>query len=105
MIRRPPRSTLFPYTTLFRSLAKVEFVDDGPGKPVGINRVIGRRPILAFGNSDGDLQMLQWTAAGDEPRCMAILHHTDGEHEWAYDRISPVGRLDKALDEANAKGW
>ncbi|MFL5045919.1 MAG: HAD family hydrolase [Xanthobacteraceae bacterium] len=83
----------------------VEFVDDGPGKPVGINRVIGRRPILAFGNSDGDLQMLQWTAAGDEPRCMAILHHTDGEHEWAYDRISPVGRLDKALDEANAKGW
>src|SRR5256885_10636812 len=58
MIRRPPRSTLFPYTTLFRSLAKIEFVDDGPGKPVGINRFIGRRPIFAFGNSDGDLQML-----------------------------------------------
>jgi hypothetical protein len=84
---------------------KVEFVDDGPGKPVGINRFIGRRPIFAFGNSDGDQQMIQWTAAGDGPRFLAILHHTDGEREWAYDRQSHVGRLDKALDEANAKGW
>jgi phosphoglycolate phosphatase-like HAD superfamily hydrolase len=85
--------------------AKTEFVDDGPGKPVGINRFIGRRPILAFGNSDGDLQMLQYTAAGEGPRLALILHHTDAEREWAYDRTSPIGKLDKALDEAAAKGW
>lgn len=84
---------------------KVEFVDDGAGKPVGINRFIGRRPILAFGNSDGDLQMLQYTAAGDGPRFMGLVHHTDAEREWAYDRASHVGKLDKALDEAKAKGW
>jgi phosphoglycolate phosphatase-like HAD superfamily hydrolase len=84
---------------------KVEFIDDGPGKPVAINRFIGRRPILAFGNSDGDLQMLQWTAAGSGPRFLGIVHHTDGEREWAYDRKSHIGRLDKALDEAKAKGW
>jgi phosphoglycolate phosphatase-like HAD superfamily hydrolase len=85
--------------------AKVEFVDDGPGKPVGINRFIGRRPILAFGNSDGDQQMLEWTAAGDGLRFMGIVHHTDADREWAYDRTSHVGKLDKALDEATAKGW
>lgn len=85
--------------------ARVEFVDDGPGKPVGINRFIGRRPIFAFGNSDGDLQMLEWTAAGSGPSFMGLIHHTDSEREWAYDRNSPVGRLDKALDAANAKGW
>ncbi|RDJ24266.1 haloacid dehalogenase-like hydrolase [Bosea caraganae] len=85
--------------------AKVEFVDDGPGKPVGINRLIGRRPILAFGNSDGDLQMLQYTAAGQGARLALIVHHTDAEREWAYDRTSPIGKLDKALDEATAKGW
>jgi phosphoglycolate phosphatase-like HAD superfamily hydrolase len=84
---------------------KVEFVDDGPGKPVGINRFIGRRPIFAFGNSDGDLQMLQWTAADDGPSFMGIVHHTDAVREWAYDRNSHIGRLDKALDEAVAKGW
>jgi len=84
---------------------KIEFVDDGPGKPVGINRFIGRRPVLAFGNSDGDQQMLQWTAAGGGPRFMAIVHHTDGEREWAYDRTSHIGKLDKAWDEAVAKGW
>jgi phosphoglycolate phosphatase-like HAD superfamily hydrolase len=83
----------------------VEFVDDGPGKPVGINRFIGRRPILAFGNSDGDLEMLQWTAAGSGPSLMLLVHHDDAEREWAYDRQSPIGRLDKALDEATAKGW
>jgi phosphoglycolate phosphatase-like HAD superfamily hydrolase len=83
----------------------IEFIDDGPGKPVGINRFIGRRPILAFGNSDGDQQMLEWTAAGDGPRFMAILHHTDAEREWAYDRESHVGKLNKALDEATARGW
>ena len=81
---------------------KVEFIDDGPGKPVGINRFIGRRPIFAFGNSDGDLQMLQWTAAGDGARFMGIVHHTDAEREWAYDRKSHIGKLDKALDEAHA---
>ena len=85
--------------------AKVEFVDDGPGKPVGINRFIGRRPILAFGNSDGDLQMLQYTAGGTGPRLALIVHHTDAEREWAYDRTSHIGKLDKALDEAAAKGW
>ncbi|MCU4179866.1 HAD family hydrolase [Bosea sp. BH3] len=84
---------------------KVEFVDDGPGKPVGINRFIGRRPILAFGNSDGDLQMLQYTTAGDGARLALIVHHTDAEREWAYDRTSKIGKLDKALDEAAAKGW
>ena len=79
--------------------AEVEFVDDGPGKPVGINRFIGRRPVFAFGNSDGDLQMLQWTAASGGARFMGIVHHTDAEREYAYDRNSHVGRLDKALDE------
>lgn len=85
--------------------AKTEFVDDGPGKPVGINRFIGRRPILAFGNSDGDLQMLQWTAAGAGARFMGLVRHTDAEREYAYDRQSKIGKLDKALDEAAAKGW
>lgn len=85
--------------------AQIEFVDDGPGKPSGINRFIGRRPIVAFGNSDGDLQMLQWTAAGSGARFLALIHHTDGEREYAYDRRSPVGRLDKALDEADARDW
>lgn len=85
--------------------AKVEFIDDGPGKPVGINRFIGRRPVFAFGNSDGDQQMLEWTAAGTGLRFMGLVHHTDAEREWAYDRQSHIGKLDKALDEANAKGW
>jgi phosphoglycolate phosphatase-like HAD superfamily hydrolase len=86
-------------------LAKIEFVDDGPGKPVGINRFIGRRPIFAFGNSDGDLQMLQWTTAGQGLRFAGLVHHTDAEREYAYDRESKVGKLDKALDVASAKGW
>jgi phosphoserine phosphatase len=84
---------------------KVEFVDDKAGKPIGINRFIGRRPILAFGNSDGDLEMLQWTAAGDGARLMGIVHHTDAVREYAYDRESHIGRLDKALDEAKTRGW
>ncbi len=79
--------------------------DDKAGKPVGIQRHIGRRPIAAFGNSDGDLQMLQWTAAGNGLRFCAYLHHTDAEREWAYDRQSRIGRLDKGPDEAEAKGW
>ena len=86
-------------------LPDVDFIDDGPGKPVGIQKLIGRRPLAAFGNSDGDHPMLQWTAAGEGPRFMLIVHHTDAEREWAYDRQSPVGRLDKALDEAQRRGW
>ncbi|HMH14661.1 MAG TPA: HAD family hydrolase [Edaphobacter sp.] len=86
-------------------LPQISFIDDGPGKPVGINESIGRRPILAFGNSDGDLQMLEWTAAGSGPRLMLLVHHTDTDREYAYDRKSSVGKLDKAFDEANAKGW
>jgi phosphoglycolate phosphatase-like HAD superfamily hydrolase len=86
-------------------LPKVEFVDDGPGKPVGINRFIGRHPIFAFGNSDGDLQMLQWTASGKGPRFMGIVHHTDAEREYAYDRNSRIGKLDKAWDVAVKRGW
>ena len=86
-------------------VAKVEFIDDGPGKPVGINRFIGRRPIFAFGNSDGDLQMLQWTAAGAGARFAGLVHHTDAEREYAYDRQSKIGKLDKAWDEAKQRGW
>ncbi len=92
-------------TPTLMKLPKVEFIDDGPGKPVGINRFIGRRPLLAFGNSDGDQPMLQWTAAGSGERFMGLVHHTDATREWAYDRASHIGRLDKALDEARAKGW
>lgn len=85
--------------------AKVQFIDDGPGKPVGINMMIGRRPIFAFGNSDGDQQMLQWTMAGSGARFAGIVHHTDAAREYAYDRPSKIGQLDKAWDEAKAKGW
>ena len=85
--------------------AKLAFLDDGPGKPIGINNHIGRRPVMAFGNSDGDLQMLQWTTARDGPRFALVVHHTDAEREAAYDRQSQVGKLDKALDEAAARGW
>lgn len=84
---------------------KVAHNDDGPGKPESIDAIIGRQPILAFGNSDGDLQMLQWTAAGKGPRFMGLVHHTDAAREWAYDRQSKIGRLDKALDEARSQGW
>jgi phosphoserine phosphatase len=83
---------------------KVEFVDDGPGKPVGINRAIGRRPVIAFGNSDGDLQMLQYTT-GRAGAVAVIIHHTDDQREVAYDRTSHIGKLDKALNEARARGW
>jgi hypothetical protein len=86
-------------------LPEIDFIDDGPGKPVGIQQHVGRRPIAAFGNSDGDLQMLQWTTSGSGPRFGLIVHHTDAEREWAYDRQSNIGKLDKALDAAAAKGW
>jgi len=85
-------------------LPEINFIDDKDGKPVGINQYIGRRPIAAFGNSDGDLQMLQWTTAGDGARFALYVHHTDAEREWAYDRKSSFGHLDKGLDEARAKG-
>lgn len=86
-------------------LPELSHNDDGPGKPVGIERHIGRRPIAAFGNSDGDLQMLQWTAGGKGARFCLYIHHTDADREWAYDRTSHIGRLDKGLDEAAARGW
>jgi phosphoglycolate phosphatase-like HAD superfamily hydrolase len=88
-------------------LADVEHVNDGPGKPAGIHSRIGRRPLAAFGNSDGDLQMLEWTALapGPNPRLAVIVRHDDADREWAYDRASKVGKLDKALDEAASRGW
>jgi hypothetical protein len=90
--------------TLFR-LPQVNFVDDGPGKPVGINEYIGVRPIAAFGNSDGDLQMLQWTTMSGGLRFGLIVHHTDAEREYAYDRDTSFGRLDKALNAAAVNKW
>ncbi|RWU19028.1 haloacid dehalogenase [Pseudomonas alkylphenolica] len=86
-------------------LPKLVHNDDGPGKPVSIDSIIGRRPILAFGNSDGDLQMLQWTMAGPGKRFAGLVHHTDSKREWAYDRDSKVGRLDKALEAARNSNW
>ena len=91
--------------TLFR-LPEINFIDDKAGKPVGINQHIGRRPIAAFGNSDGDLEMLQWTTmSGSGARLGLIVHHTDAEREYAYDRKSHVGKLDKALDAAAINKW
>ncbi|RKF18684.1 haloacid dehalogenase-like hydrolase [Alginatibacterium sediminis] len=84
---------------------ELNFIDDKAGKPVGINQHIGRRPIAAFGNSDGDLEMLQWSTAGKGSRFALYVHHTDSIREWAYDRKSSIGRLDKGLDEAQANGW
>ena len=86
-------------------LPEVDFIDDKAGKPVGINKFIGRRPLAAFGNSDGDLQMLEWTAAGAGARLMLLVHHTDAKREYTYDRQSSFGRLDKALNEAGQRGW
>lgn len=90
---------------VLRRLPEIDFIDDGPGKPVAINRFIGRRPILAFGNSDGDREMLQWTAAAGGPRLMGLVHHTDAEREWAYDRGAHIGGLEAALDEARERDW
>jgi hypothetical protein len=95
--RTPGRQSL-------RKLPKIKLLE-GSGKPVAINRFIGRGPILAFGNSDGDLQMLQYTAGGSGARFMGIVRHTDSEREYAYDRQSRVGKLHKALDEAGRRGW
>jgi phosphoserine phosphatase len=84
---------------------EVGSIDDKQGKPVNINLHIGRRPVAAFGNSDGDLPMLQWTAGGSGPNLCVLVHHTDAAREWAYDRTSHIGKLDKALDEAGKRGW
>lgn len=86
-------------------LPELNFIDDKEGKPIGIQDHIGRRPLMAFGNSDGDFQMLEWTTAGTGPRFGMIIHHTDAEREWAYDRQSHVGKLDRGLDEAPSRSW
>ena len=86
-------------------IPKIGFIDDKEGKPVGIYEHIGCRPILAFGNSDGDMQMLEYTTAGESRRLGLLLHHTDADREYAYDRDSHVGKLDKAFDQADANGW
>jgi hypothetical protein len=84
---------------------EIDFIDDKAGKPVGIHQFIGRRPILAVGNSDGDFEMLEWTTSGEGARLGLLIHHTDAEREWAYDRDSHVGRLARGLDEADERGW
>jgi hypothetical protein len=83
----------------------VGFIDDKAGKPVGIQEHIGRRPVIAFGNSDGDFEMLEWTTAGSGRRLSVYIHHDDAAREWAYDRQSPIGRLDRGLDEAPRRNW
>ena len=90
---------------VIRRLPQLDFIDDKDGKPVGINRYIGKRPVFASGNSDGDLQMLQYAAGGKGKSFMLYLHHTDSIREWAYDRESHIGRLDKGLEEAREHGW
>ena len=85
--------------------AEVDFIDDKAGKPVGIHRYIGRRPVLAVGNSDGDFEMLEWTSAGEGPSLAMIVHHDDAKREWAYDRESHIGRLVRGLDEGPQRGW
>ena len=92
-------------TPVLVRLPEPDFINEKEGKPVAIHQYIGRRPIAAFGNSDGDLQMFQWTTAGQGPRFALYIHHTDAEREWAYDRESSIGRLDKGLDEARSKSW
>ncbi|MDX1333421.1 MAG: HAD family hydrolase, partial [Robiginitalea sp.] len=90
---------------VIRKLPELDFIDDKAGKPVGIHKYIGKKPIFASGNSDGDLQMLQYTASNPKGAFMLYLHHTDGDREWAYDRESHIGRLDKGLEEAEKNGW
>jgi hypothetical protein len=86
-------------------MPKIDFINDKAGKPVGIYEHIGQRPLLAFGNSDSDMQMIEYTMAGKGRRMGLFVHHTDAKREYAYDRKSHVGTLDKALDQAKAKGW
>jgi phosphoglycolate phosphatase-like HAD superfamily hydrolase len=91
-------------TPVLIKIPEIDFINDNVGKPAAIQKHIGRRPIASFGNSDGDLEMLQWTSAGKGARFALLVHHTDANREWAYDN-SPMGKLDKALDEAHVKGW
>jgi hypothetical protein len=90
---------------VIRRLPKMNFIDDKEGKPIGINQHIGRKPVFASGNSDGDLQMLRWTDSNNYPSFQLYLHHTDSDREWAYDRESHIGKLDKGLDEGMEKEW
>jgi phosphoserine phosphatase len=90
---------------VIRRLAEIDFIDDKEGKPIGIHKFIGQKPVFASGNSDGDLQMMQWTASNKYKSFLLYLHHTDAEREWAYDRESHIGKLDKGLNEAHEKGW
>ena len=90
---------------LLARLPELNFIDDKEGKPVGIQQHIGRRPLMAFGNSDGDFQMLEWTTAGEGARFGLLVHHTDAEREFAYDRTSHIGKLDRGLDEGPKRGW
>jgi len=92
-------------TAVIDRLGAINFVDDGPGKPVGIQQHIGKRPVFAAGNSDGDYEMLRFTTNGTGPRMGIIVHHTDSTREWAYDRKSPIGRLERGLDDAPKFGW
>jgi hypothetical protein len=92
-------------TPVIVRLPEMDFIDDKEGKPVGIHKFIGQRPIAAFGNSDRDFQMLEWTTSGSGARLGLILHHDDAEREWAYDRASSFGRLDRGLDEGSKLGW
>jgi phosphoserine phosphatase len=92
-------------TPVLARLPELNFIDDKEGKPVAIHEHIGRRPIAAFGNSDGDFQMLEWTTAGSGPRFALIVHHDDAAREVAYDRASSIGRLARGLDEAGPRGW
>ena len=92
-------------TPTILKLPEIDLVDDGPGKPVGIAQIIGRRPLAAFGNSDGDFQMLEYTKAAPGRRLAMIVHHTDEAREWAYDRGSHIGKLERGLDEAATRGW
>ncbi len=90
---------------VLKRLPKIDFIDDGPGKPVGINKFVGARPIFVAGNSDGDYEMMRWTTAGEGPSFAMLVHHTDADREYAYDRESAFGKLDKALDEAERRNW
>lgn len=101
-------ATEFDYNNgnpVIKRLPKIDFIDDKEGKPVGINKHIGKKPVFASGNSDGDLQMMQWADSNSYKSFQLYLHHTDAEREWAYDRESHIGKFDKGLDEANKKGW
>jgi hypothetical protein len=92
-------------TPLLMRQPYVDFIDDKDGKVVGIQKFIGRRPIAAFGNSDGDFAMLEWVTSGSGPRFGLLVHHTDAVREFAYDRGSVAGRLERGLDEAKTRGW